>query len=336
MNKKRISPRDVLMITFLIVLIVGLVYYMGYYTPLQAELEDISAQAQAAETQFSTASARLSSMNSMQQELDAIHAMPANKITEIAPYDNKEMVLTLLNTILAETQYNLSFSDPSIQPDGTVRRNVGMSFSCESYDDAKEILDTLDRCRWRCLISNLSISSAGDLLEGPISVSATITFFESTNLVRSEDPIDLDFILAKDPEDESNEEPDEKDELRDALVEILDLSENSENVFQANGTTDRAMILTILWRLEGEPEPEGDVPYSDVNPDAWYAKAVTWGTENDVVIGYEQEFYPLKAITNDELNAVLFRYAAYKGVDIETLKDDFLSFVNKTGDLNKP
>ena len=117
----------------------------------------------------------------MQAELDEIFARPKDEITEIAPFDNKEVVLSQLNGILQRSEeYSLNFAEPSIQDDGTVRRNVAMNFRCVDYKSAKSIIKSLTDSQWRCLVSNLSVSSSGDLMAGSVQVNATITFFEST------------------------------------------------------------------------------------------------------------------------------------------------------------
>ena len=183
MKKSKISTRDILMLVLMVVLIVGVSYYMGFYTPLQQELADLDAQAAAVDAQINSVTAKITSMDAMQKELDEIFARPAEEITEIAPYDNKEVVLNQLNGILQRSEnYNLSFADPTIEADGTVRRNVSMSFSCPDYESAKSIIEDLSNCQWRCLVSNLAIAGGGDIMDGGVQVSATITFFESVNL----------------------------------------------------------------------------------------------------------------------------------------------------------
>ena len=183
MKKNKVSARETLMLLFLAVLVIGLAYYMGFYTPLQKELATLQEEAASVDSLIALSSTQVSNMNTMQAELDEIFARPEEEDTEIAPYDNKEVVFNQLNGILQLSEnYNLSFTDPVIQADGTVRRNVGMSFSCPDYASAKSILEALNDSRWRCLISNLSISSNGNIMENPVQVSATITFFESVNL----------------------------------------------------------------------------------------------------------------------------------------------------------
>ena len=183
-KSSKLSTREIVMVVFLILLLIGVGYYMGFYTPLQQELANISSQSADMDTQITAAMTRISQMNTMQEELDEILSRPESEITEIAPYDNKDVVMAQLYGILAQTQdYSLNFNDPSVQGDGTVRRNISMIFHCVDYNAAKAVLQDLADSHWRCLIGNVSITSdEGNLYTGGGSVSATITFFESTNL----------------------------------------------------------------------------------------------------------------------------------------------------------
>ena len=82
-------------------------------------------------------------------------------------------------------------------------------------------------------------------------------------------------------------------------------------MFAPNATTSRAMIVTILWRLQGSPEVEVTETFTDVSPDAWYAKAIAWAVAEGVADGYgEGLFGPNDAITREQLAAMLWRYAA--------------------------
>lgn len=182
-KSSKLSGREGFLVGLLVVLLIGVVYYMGFYKPLQEELTELNAQISEIEVQINGASSRISQMDAMQKELDEIFARPESQITEIAPYDNKEVVLNQLNGILqASLQYSLNFSEPSIGSDGTVRRNVSMNFSCPDYNSAKAIIRALTESHWRCLVSNLSLSGGGNIMDGEVSVNATITFFERTNV----------------------------------------------------------------------------------------------------------------------------------------------------------
>ena len=84
--------------------------------------------------------------------------------------------------------------------------------------------------------------------------------------------------------------------------------------FDPTGTTSRAMIVTILYRLEGEPAVTGENPFTDVADGQWYTNAVIWAAENDIVGGYGNgKFGPNDPITREQLATILYRYAQSKG-----------------------
>ncbi len=84
--------------------------------------------------------------------------------------------------------------------------------------------------------------------------------------------------------------------------------------FNPNGTTSRAMIVTILYRMEKEPEVTGENPFDDVPAGTWYTDAVIWAAENKIVEGYGNgKFGPSDDITREQLATILYRYAQTKG-----------------------
>ena len=88
------------------------------------------------------------------------------------------------------------------------------------------------------------------------------------------------------------------------------------NKFDPNGTTSRAMIVTMLYRMEGEPEITAENPFNDVKADTWYTDAVIWAAENEIVNGYGGgKFGPEDDLTREQLVTILQRYANYKGID---------------------
>jgi len=95
----------------------------------------------------------------------------------------------------------------------------------------------------------------------------------------------------------------------------------SDNVFGVNDATTRGMIVTILYRLEGEPEA-GTAGFADIQQEQYYTKAVAWAAENGIVTGYDSTtFAPSNNITREQLAAILYRYAAYKGCDVTNRAD---------------
>ena len=91
--------------------------------------------------------------------------------------------------------------------------------------------------------------------------------------------------------------------------------------FAPNGSTTRAMIVTMLWRMEGEKDGKAS-PFTDVTAGSWYEKAVNWAAETGVVNGTsETAFSPDDPVTREQLAAMLYRYAQYKGQDVSVGED---------------
>lgn len=81
-------------------------------------------------------------------------------------------------------------------------------------------------------------------------------------------------------------------------------------------TTSRAMIVTILYRLEDGPAPASS-NFTDVQAGAWYSGAVGWASSTGVVGGFgDGRFGPDEAITREQLAAILYRYAKLKGLNV--------------------
>ena len=134
------------------------------------------------------------------------------------------------------------------------------------------------------------------------------------------------------------------------------------NLFNVSGTTNRAMIVTMLWRLEGSPEVETEVAtideiadleesapdtdadsadnttsavpaaFTDVPDGEWYAAAVKWAAENKIVEGLgEGVFGPLNPVTREQLATILYRYSTYKKADLSAGEStDLSTFVDST------
>ncbi len=91
----------------------------------------------------------------------------------------------------------------------------------------------------------------------------------------------------------------------------------SEDKFAPGDTLTRAMLVTVLYRLSGEPAVNSSNPFADVCEDAYYASAVSWARENGIVNGVtDTEFAPDADITREQIAAIMYRYAQYKGYDV--------------------
>ena len=96
----------------------------------------------------------------------------------------------------------------------------------------------------------------------------------------------------------------------------------SPTTFEPNTATTRAMIVTMLWRLEGEPVVNAANPFDDVKDGAWYTDAIIWAADNGIVEGYGNgKFGPNDEITREQLATIMYRYAKYKGYDVSAAAD---------------
>ena len=98
--------------------------------------------------------------------------------------------------------------------------------------------------------------------------------------------------------------------------------------FLPDGSTTRAQLVTVLWRLEGSPETTGAVRFGDTAGGAWYTEAVRWAAGCGVVKGYDNGcFGPNDAVTREQMVTILYRYAQHKGYDVSAGEDtNILSF----------
>lgn len=94
------------------------------------------------------------------------------------------------------------------------------------------------------------------------------------------------------------------------------------NRFAPDTATNRAMLATILYRLAGEPEVSGDLPFTDVETGTWYTDAVLWASQNGIVNGVaEGIFAPMNTLTREQLVTMLYRYAEAEGYDVSAAAD---------------
>ena len=85
--------------------------------------------------------------------------------------------------------------------------------------------------------------------------------------------------------------------------------------FSPTMTLTRNMMAQILYNLEKTPAVTGANPFNDVPGGQWYTDAVMWAAANDIVNGYNGGFRPGASITREQMAAILYRYAQYKGYD---------------------
>lgn len=145
---------------------------------------------------------------------------------------------------------------------------------------------------------------------GKVTIDATFT--EITETPETPDPIGSFTDVNTD------------DWFAEAVQYMLDnemMNGTSATTFGPNTTTTRGMIVTILYRLEGEPDATAS-SFTDVASNMYYADAINWAAANGIVNGITTTaFGPDNAITREQMAAILYRYAQYKGYDVTASND---------------
>ena len=99
--------------------------------------------------------------------------------------------------------------------------------------------------------------------------------------------------------------------------------------FSPNATVTRAMLVTILHRLEGAPTAAAS-SFTDVPAGQWYTDAMAWAAANGIVNGTSATtFAPNDPVTREQFAAILYRYATYKGMDDVTLAEVLGRFTDR-------
>ena len=93
----------------------------------------------------------------------------------------------------------------------------------------------------------------------------------------------------------------------------------SAKIFEPNKNLTRAMLVTILYRNEGEPSVGKNNTFTDVEKNSYYENAVSWAQQNGIVKGIsETKFAPNASITREQIAAMMHRYAKFKGIDVSS------------------
>ena len=110
-------------------------------------------------------------------------------------------------------------------------------------------------------------------------------------------------------------------------------SGTSTTMFSPDADMTRAMLVTVLYRLEGEPTVTGGSAFDDVTDGQWYTDAVIWAGDSGIVSGYGSGLFGTNdSVTREQMAVILYNYAAYKGYDV-TATSDFAAF-NDADDIS--
>ncbi|WP_454940865.1 S-layer homology domain-containing protein [Evtepia sp.] len=170
----------------------------------------------------------------------------------------------------------------------------------------------------------------GDTVDVTANPDGTYTFTMPNGQVK----VEVTFVEVQ-PEPLPFTDVSETDWFHDAVRYVYDnglMDGVGDGQFAPNATTNRAMVVTILHRLAGEPAVAGDVGFTDVEPGLWYTDAVAWAAQKGIVNGIsETEFSPSGDLTREQLATILYRYAESAGYDVSAQAD--LSGFPDAGDI---
>ena len=101
------------------------------------------------------------------------------------------------------------------------------------------------------------------------------------------------------------------------FVSSHELFEGTDKGFEPSMNMTRAMLVTVLFRLENEPDATASTVFTDVKEDSWYADAVEWAASSGIVNGVGNDLYdPNGDVTREQIATMLYRYVKYLGLDV--------------------
>ena len=162
----------------------------------------------------------------------------------------------------------------------------------------------------------------GDAVKVTENADGTYTFTMPNGQVT----VNATFVQTEEPAPaEPFPDVDENDWFYDEVVYVYEnglMNGVENNQFAPNTATNRAMLATILYRLAGQPDVSGDLPFTDVAAGTWYTDAVLWAAQNGIVNGLgENTFAPMNTLTREQLVTMLYRYAEAEGYDVSAAAD---------------
>ncbi|MCQ2516128.1 MAG: hypothetical protein MJ094_04615 [Saccharofermentans sp.] len=189
MHNHKITIKEAIVIFVLSLAVIAYLYYAFFWTSYQRKLSSYNTID--IDSQIEVEQMRATSLTNMRNEIE--NSSNSN-LGQIAIYNNQSNEIRELSSIITNnaTGILMTWKDPVL--DGSiVRRQVELTFIVDSYEEALDIISSISNCEYRLVINNLSIEGEEGVIEvidyenddityvdAPISVSLTITFFETT------------------------------------------------------------------------------------------------------------------------------------------------------------
>lgn len=181
--EKNLTVREKIMICVLLLLVVCVAYYYAVYNPVKAQLAQLDEERYTMETELMVLETQNVEIVRLQKELEQLQADAAAKGSQssVPDYDNFNAMMDQLNLLMkGTTEYSMNFGTVDMSQ-SIVRRPITMSFKCNSYESAKNILKQLAMGPYRCQISDLAMTASENgrgINKGGVTVAVTVTYFE--------------------------------------------------------------------------------------------------------------------------------------------------------------
>ncbi len=112
-------------------------------------------------------------------------------------------------------------------------------------------------------------------------------------------------------------------------VTLTGLMNGTGDGFSPNNNINRAQLVTVLYRMAGQPEVTGENPFTDVPDGQWYTDAVLWAAENNITDGTsETTFSPNDALTREQMATFLYRFADFETEEPIEITGDLSSYTD--------
>ena len=170
--------KEKILLLVLTVILLGAVYYLAVDQPVRSAIRTAVSEQENLNTELLILQKKAASLSRMQNELDTIHI--TGSYGDMGSYINVKAELEELNQVLQEADtYDISFNDVTREGD-LIRRTFSLTFSAADYTKAEELITTLCKGQWRCLVSGIHfVSQDGDFAQGGVNVGLAATFYET-------------------------------------------------------------------------------------------------------------------------------------------------------------
>ena len=189
MMNRKFTTRELILMLIAAFLGLSIFYYEVVYKGVQETI--LSHDPETLQDQLTVYQAQAVKMKQMESEIASVEDTPHG---EIAVYNNQANEILAMDSILnGVSGISITWASP-VLTDTTVRRQAAISFTADSYDQAKTLVNRIHNMQYRNVISNVNISGKGDSLQASslVNVSMTVTFFETTNGAASQEGLVID------------------------------------------------------------------------------------------------------------------------------------------------